>query len=112
MLDDLLLGMLPRSHKALDLSRDSRCTVRSSVSDANGSEGEFKLDGRAVLVTDPALHHGHYEGWWTAEDASPLRIFSLDIASAAHIGWDLQKGEMTVMRWNPESGVESAVQGY
>jgi hypothetical protein len=112
VLDHLLLGMLPGSHKAHDLSRDPRCILHSSVSDVNGSEGEFKLDGRAVLVTDPALHHGDYEAWWTAEDASPSRVFSLDIASAAHIAWDLKRGEMTVRRWSAESGLESTVQGY
>jgi hypothetical protein len=112
VLDHLLLGMLSGSHKALDLSQDPRCTLHSSVSDADGSEGEFKLDGRAVLVTDPALHHGDYEAWWTAEDASPARVFSVDIASAAHIAWDLKKGEMTVRRWSPESRVRSTVRGY
>jgi hypothetical protein len=112
VLDYLLLGMLAGSHKALDLSRDPRCTLHSSVSDVNGSEGEFKLGGRAVLVTDPALLHGDYEAWWTAKDASPSRVFSVDIASAAHIAWDIKKGEMTVKRWSPESGIESTVQGY
>jgi hypothetical protein len=112
VLDHLLLGVLPGSHKALDLSRDSRCTLHSSVSDVNGSEGEFKLDGRALIVTDPALLHGDYGAWWTAKDASPSRVLSFDIASAAHIAWDLKRGEMTVRRWSPESGVESTVQGY
>jgi predicted pyridoxine 5'-phosphate oxidase superfamily flavin-nucleotide-binding protein len=112
VLDHLLLGMLTASHKALDLSRDPRCTLHSSVSDVNGAEGEFKLDGRAVLVTDPALLHGDYEAWWTVQDASPSLVFSVDIASAAHIAWDINRGEMTVKRWSPESGLVSTVQGY
>ena len=112
ILDHLLLGMLPSSHKALDLARDPRCTLHSSVSDVNGSEGEFKVDGRAVLVTDPALNHGDYEAWWTAKDASPSRVFSVDVASAAHIAWNIEKGEMTVLLWSPESGIESTVQSY
>jgi hypothetical protein len=112
VLDHLLLGMLSGSHKALDLLRDPRCTVHSSVSDVNGAEGEFKLDARAVPVTDPALLHGDYEAWWTAKDAAESRVFSIDIASAAHIAWDINRGEMTVMRWSPESGLESTVQRY
>ena len=47
----LYLGMMWRSVKALDLLRDSRCLVHSTVSDRNGTEGEFKVYGRAVEVT-------------------------------------------------------------
>ena len=49
----LYLGMMWQSRKALDLLRDPRCTVHSTVSDRNGTEGEFKVYGRAVEVTDP-----------------------------------------------------------
>jgi hypothetical protein len=42
----LLLGMMWRSRKALDLLRDPRCVVHSCVSDRMGTEG-FKLYGPA-----------------------------------------------------------------
>ena len=48
----LYLGMMWRSVKALDLLRDSRCVVHSTVSDREGSEGEFKAYGRAYDVVD------------------------------------------------------------
>ena len=48
----LYLGMMWRSVKALDLLRDPRCIVHSTVSDKNGTEGEFKVYGQAVDVTD------------------------------------------------------------
>ena len=48
----LFLGMMWRSVKALDLLRDPRCIVHSTVSDKNGTEGEFKVYGQAVDVTD------------------------------------------------------------
>ena len=111
-LGHLLLGTLAGSHKAVDLAHDPRCTVHSSVSDVNGSEGEFKLHGRAVLMTDPALLQGDYEAWWTANDAAESRVFSIDIASAAHIAWDIGKGEMTILRWNPAAGLESSMRPY
>ena len=47
----LYLGMMWRSVKALDLLRDPRCVVHSTVSDRGGMEGEFKVYGRAVEVT-------------------------------------------------------------
>ena len=49
----LYLGMMWRSVKALDLLRDPRCTVHSTVSNRDGTEGEFKVYGQAVEVTDP-----------------------------------------------------------
>ena len=49
----LYLGMMWRSVKALDLLRDPRCVVHSTVSNRDGAEGEFKVYGRAVEVTDP-----------------------------------------------------------
>ena len=48
----LYVGMTWRSVKALDLLRDSRCVVHSTVSDREGTEGEFKVYGRAVAITD------------------------------------------------------------
>ena len=44
----LALGMMWRSMKALDLLRDPRCVVHSVVSDKDGTEGEFKVYGRAA----------------------------------------------------------------
>ena len=49
----LYLGMMWRSVKALDLLRDPRCVVHSTVSDRDGTEGEFKVYGRAREVNDP-----------------------------------------------------------
>ena len=38
----LLLGMMPRSKKALDLLRDPRCLVHSAIANRHGTEGEFR----------------------------------------------------------------------
>ena len=49
---NLYLGMMWQSRKALDLLRDPRCVVHSTVVDRKGSEGEFKVYGHAVDITD------------------------------------------------------------
>ena len=49
---ELYLGMMWQSRKALDLRRDPRCTVMNTVHDRMIPDGEFKLFGRAVEVTD------------------------------------------------------------
>ena len=48
----LYLGMMWQSRKALDLRRDPRCPVHSTVSDRHGREGEFKLYGRGLEILD------------------------------------------------------------
>ena len=37
----LYLGMMWQSRKALDLLRDLRCTIHNTISNKNGTEGEF-----------------------------------------------------------------------
>jgi hypothetical protein len=51
----LLLNMMPRSLKALDLLRDPRIYVHSPVIDKNAEDGEFKLAGRAPPLTNASL---------------------------------------------------------
>ena len=49
----LHLGMMWQSRKALDLLADPRCVVHTTVHDTAGTEGDVKVYGRAVDVTDP-----------------------------------------------------------
>lgn len=51
-LDELWLGMMPRSRKALDLLRDPRFALHSATVDKNVVEGDAKVGGRAVPVGD------------------------------------------------------------
>jgi hypothetical protein len=106
----LLLGMLRESRKALDLLRDPRCAVHSAVSRPDGSEGEFKLHGRALLVPDESLWDGYraaYAAKWNGQPPAgfPGHLFSLDVEGATYIGWDTEHGEMLVRRWSPRHGV-------
>lgn len=49
----LYLSMMWRSQKALDLLRDPRCCVHNAVSDRMATDGEFKVYGRALDITNP-----------------------------------------------------------
>ena len=85
---ELYLGMTWRSRKTLDLLRDSKCTVNSTVSDRHGTEGEFKIYGRAVDVADPA-RRSRYEAalrekiGWSPGPGDEYHLFSVDIESAS-----------------------------
>jgi hypothetical protein len=82
----LCLGMMWRSPKALDLLRDPRCTVHTLVSKTDGSEGDFKLYGRALDVRDPATRRRYCDALfakigWKPEEPE-FHVFALDILSA------------------------------
>ncbi len=49
---ELWLGMMPRSRKAADLLRDPRLCLHSGTADKEVREGDAKVSGRAVPVTD------------------------------------------------------------
>ncbi len=86
--DDLYLGMMWRSTKALDLLRDARCTVHSAVADREASGGEFKMQGTVREVTDPAERRRYRAalaakiGWELGE--APFHLFAVQPRSAAH----------------------------
>jgi len=103
---ELLMGMMWRSHKALDLLRDPRITVHSATADRMNPGGDVKLRGRAIDVSDPALRRAYREaireriGW--APDEPEFHLFSLDVASAAY----LRFGDDGVAKvWDPVRGV-------
>jgi len=104
---DLLLGMMWQSKKAVDLLRDPRCLVHSVVANKDGTDGEFKLRGRAIDVPDPEMRersgNASFEktGWRPSE---PYHLFSIDIESAAFVQFGTN-GDQMVRTWragNPE----------
>jgi len=102
---ELLLGMMWRSRKALDLLRDPRIVVHSVTSDREGTEGDVKLYGRAIDISSTEVRQVYRDaiiariGW--APDESEYHLFALDIESAGYIvfgddshtlTWDLSSG--------------------
>ena len=100
----LYLGMSWHSRKALDLLRDGgeKITVHSAVCNRDGSEGDFKLYGRAVDVQSPeeraiyaeALHR---ELGYDLADVGQFHLFAVDIESVAHVV--IEGGEQKVKVW-------------
>jgi hypothetical protein len=86
--------------------------LHSSVSQLNGSEGEFKLFGRALPVTDPAILEGDYEAWWKDYPADRSHVYWLDIESAVLVEWQAAAGQFEVTRWSPAEGVARTGRSY
>jgi hypothetical protein len=86
--DELYLGMMWRSTKALDLLRDPRCSLHNAVSDTAGGQGEFKVYGKAVEVKDSAERRRFSDACFEKmkfrpEDLGAYHLFSIDVSSAA-----------------------------
>ena len=97
----LYLGMMWRSRKALDLLRDPRCTVHSTISDRDGSEGEFKVYGRAVEILDLEIRRRFcdvlHEKIGFKPEEPEYHLFSVDIESATFAV--IQDGEWIRKLW-------------
>ena len=85
---ELCLGGMWQSMKMLDLTRDPRCAIHSTVTDKSGEEGDFKLSGRALTADDPGFR-GRYAaavlestGWQPSE---PFHLFTIEISEAAFV---------------------------
>ena len=100
----LYLGMMWRSKKALDLLRDPRCTVHSATSDKDGSQGDFKVFGRAVEANDLEIRNRYCDALYEKIDWKPeepeFHLFSIDVESAALV--EFQDEKMTHRFWKAD----------
>ena len=103
------LGMMWRSRKALDLRRDSKWALHNPVSNRDGTEGDFKVYGRAKEIFD-LNHRSRYAdtlflqiGFRPEEPA--FHLFTIQVDSVAFV--QIQDGAMHHRVWTmPVTGVE------
>ena len=102
--DELMLGMMWKSPKALDLLRDDRCVLHSCTSDRMGNQGDFKLYGRARSQEDETVRSAYREAiraridW---EPTGPFHLFAIEVESAGFLVF----GESGYgMAWDPAGG--------
>ncbi len=98
----LYLGMMWRSQKALDLLWDPRCTVHSATSNRDGSQGDFKVFGKAVEVNDlearSRFSNAVFEKIGFKPEEPEFHLFSIDVESAALI--EFRDEKMTHKFWH------------
>jgi hypothetical protein len=94
----LLANMIPRSLKARDLLRDPRVYVHAPVTAKEGSP-EFKLAGRADVLTDETLKRKLDDIWWETIEWRPApdsHYFEFLAERAAWVTYD-GKGQTRVV---------------
>ena len=103
---DLMLGMMWRSRKALDLLRDARLTVTTTQSDREAANGDVTLYGYGVPVDEPerkkALGDAQ-EAVINWRPSEPFHAFALDVRRASYIAFGEKR---RMVRWTLEAGVE------
>jgi hypothetical protein len=107
----LLIGAMAGSVKASDLRRDPRYVLHSVVTGPDSGEGELKLYGSAAEAGQD-LRTAAADAWWLGWAPDKAVVFILRIGRAAFIGWDIERGVMTVHRWSPASGYAVASRRY
>jgi hypothetical protein len=98
----LYLGMMWRSMKALDLRRHPRCVVHSVVTSSEGTEGDIKVYGRGIEISDPDERDRYGTalsakiGWRPTGD---FHLFAVDIEE---VGYFRVEGSVhRVWHWRP-----------
>ena len=99
----LYLGMMPASTKSLDLGRDPRCLVHSTVGDKDGTEGEVKLYGLARRVTDVDEIERYCVALeavidWRPQGPDDFDLWVVDIVRGAFMVFG--SGDMRYVVWN------------
>ncbi|AEN09364.1 MULTISPECIES: pyridoxamine 5'-phosphate oxidase family protein [unclassified Streptomyces] len=94
---ELWLGMMPNSRKALDLRRDPRFALHANPGPgAEMADGDVRVSGRAVEVTDPAVLARF------VEDTSPPEPFLLFRAEPDEVvRTGLDGDEIVLQVWRP-----------
>ncbi len=85
--DDLCIGMIWRSTKALDLLRDPRLTVHSLPPGRDNPDGDLKLYGRAVAVSgaDKRAYEAVLRARLDWSPSEPYHCFAVDVERAGFV---------------------------
>jgi len=84
---ELWLGSMPDARKARDLQRDPRLALHAAPIDLELADGDAKLSGRAVEITDEAekeaVMAASVESGQDQPPPGPFHLFRVDITEAA-----------------------------
>ncbi|GAA2954925.1 MULTISPECIES: pyridoxamine 5'-phosphate oxidase family protein [Streptomycetaceae] len=96
-LEEMWFGMMPNSRKALDLRRDPRFAVQANPGpDAEMADGDVRVSGRAVEITDPAVLARFVEAVTPPE---PFLLFRAAPDEVVRTGLD--GDDLVVQVWRP-----------
>jgi hypothetical protein len=105
---ELLLGMMEGSLKARDLQRDPRCSLHNASVDKNVADGDVKISGRAIEITDEEAKASFLRSFAEANgygpEPGPFHLFRIDVTEIATVrpGGD----HLVIESWTEGTGVK------
>ena len=102
--DDLFLGMMWHSFKAIDLRRDPRFALHSGSVDPPAWTGDAKLSGRAEEVADQARVRAVLAGA-DREQPGPAHLFRADITDVSVVRLGDPPDHLVTELWRPGQAV-------
>lgn len=104
--DDLWMGSMWRSPKALDLQRDPRFALHSSSIDPPEWAGDAKVAGRAI-ETDDYNTKARIVAAAGGAPPGPFHLFRLDLDEVVVITLGDPPDHLAVQRWTAKDGVRT-----
>jgi hypothetical protein len=105
---DLYLGSMPGARKARDLQRDPRVALHGATVDTELTNGDAKIAGRAIEITDDgekaAFMAHHMEG--SDEDPGPFQLFRIDVTEVVTTGIGDPADHLVIESWHEGRGVQ------
>jgi hypothetical protein len=106
------LGMMPGSLKARDLQRDGRFALHAATADKEVKDGDAKLAGVAIEVTEEGDRAAYARGFAEATGFDPgttgdYHLFRLAVAEVVFLSLAPEGDAMLIERWSPDRGAET-----
>jgi hypothetical protein len=104
---ELWLGMMPNSRKAFDLRRDPRLALHSPTVDPDLAEGDARITGSAVEVTDAGAMTALVEGDARHQEGAPAgHVFRVNVTELMLIRIGDPADHLVIESWHDGRGVE------
>jgi hypothetical protein len=103
---ELWLGMMPGSLKARDLQRDPRLAIHSATADTEMKNGDAKIAGRAIEVTDPETFRRLAEESGDSE-AGEHHLFRVDVGEVVLTRIGEPADHLLVESWHEGRGLRT-----
>jgi len=111
-LGNVWLGMMPGSRKARDLQRDGRFALHAATADKQMTDGDAKIAGMAVEVTDDDQRAAYARAFAEATGFDPgttgdYHLFRLDVTEVVFLSIAPEGDAMLIERWSPGRPVQT-----
>jgi hypothetical protein len=107
---ELWFGSMTGAVKARDLQRDPRVALHSAPIDEEMGDGDAKISGRAIEVTDPESLASYAQGSTPEGSEAPadFHLFRVDVEEIVLTTVDQERQLLVVDSWNTTRGLRRA----